>query len=406
MWEIRVVTDDEIDLFRKRLARGFGHDADISEGAASRFLSVFESDRMFGVFDEDDIVGTGGAFSLGLTVPGGETVPMGGTTMVTVQPTHRRRGILRELMSQHLDEVAGRGEPIAGLWASESTIYSRFGYGPASFRHNMEIEADSLGGVRSSDAKVRLIDADEAASTLPDVYESVRSGRPGMFTRSADWWTARVLADSEDRRGGKSAQRHLVHETDGSIDGYAIYRQKSVWENFVANGEVDLIEVITNRPEARRGIWAFLTNIDLFPKVNWWNAPVDDPLPMQVDDSRRVSRALSDALWIRVMDVPAALEAREYEHDGELTLGIHDGNRAATDGRFRLEVVDGKGLCQPTEDKPDVEFDISVLGHLYLGGGNAVRMAAAARIDGDQAAISTLHRLFRTDEAPWCPEIF
>lgn len=406
MWEIRIVTDEELDLFRSRLSRGFGGDADTDEDAASRFLSVFESDRMFAVFDGKDIVGTGGAFSFGLTVPGGATVPMGGTTMVTVQPTHRRRGILRELMSRHLDEVADRGEPIAGLWASESAIYSRFGYGPASFRHNMEVDTGLLESDLSSDGKVRLIDADEAASTLPDVYESVRSGGPGMLTRSADWWSARVLADSEDRRGGKSAQRYLVHESDGRVDGYAIYRQKSVWENFVSNGEIDLKELIAQDPAARRALWAFLTNIDLFPHLDWWNAPVDDPLPMLVDDSRRVRRSLSDALWIRVMDVPAALQAREYTHDGALTLGVHDRNRAATDGTFRLEVVDGEVQCQSTEDRPDVELDISVLGHLYLGGGNAVTMAASGKIDGDPAEVSALHRLFRTDVAPWCPEVF
>ncbi|HZD23091.1 MAG TPA: GNAT family N-acetyltransferase [Acidimicrobiia bacterium] len=406
MWEIRTVTADEVDLYRSRLARGFGEDPETDEAGIERFSAVFEPDRMFGVFDRSDLVGTGGAFSLGVTVPGGATVPMGGTTMVTVQPTHRRQGILRELMGRHLDEVADRGEPIAGLWASESTIYGRFGYGPATVRYQVEVNAARVNIDSDSPGDMRLLDAGEEAKILPDVYESVRSERPGMLTRSREWWESRILANRRSQGGDMSRPRHVVHEHSGKADGYAIYRQKGKWQEWVADGEVSVVEVITAGSESHRAVWAFLTNIDLFPRVTWWNAPVDDPLSLIVDDSRRVRRSLSDSLWIRVLNVPSALEARSYEHDGVIVLGLHDATRSRSEGTYQLEVAGSQSSCEPSDAPPDVELDISVLGHLYLGGGNAVAMAGAGRIDGHPDAITTLHRLFRTDRAPWCPEAF
>lgn len=407
MWEIRTITSDDVALFRSRLSRGFGGDADSDDEARERFDAIFEYDRTFGVFDGDDIVGTGGAFSLGVTVPGGSVVPMGGTTIITVQPTHRRRGILRDLMGRHLDEVAGRGEPLAGLWASEGSIYGRFGYGAATFRHKSELDASKVV-FRETPPKgsVRLIDPDDARSIVPAVYAAAVSQRAGMLTRSDPWWQYRVFADVESWRGGKSARRYVLYEVGGEVGGYAIYRQKSKWEDFVADGEVEVVEVITRDADAYRGIWAFLTNIDLFPQVRWWNAPVDDPLPMMSTDARRIQRTLSDALWIRIMDVPAALEARTYEHDGVVTIEVDDMFRGDTTGVYRLEVSGGNARCEVVDAPLDVALSLDVLGHLYLGGGDALAMAAAGRIGGDPSAVANLHRLFRTANAPWCPEVF
>jgi len=406
MWEIRNITADDADLFRSRLSRGFGGDLDKDDDARERFDAIFDYDRTFGVFDGDDIVGTGAAFSLGVTVPGGAVVPMGGTTVISVQPTHRRRGILRDLMSRHLDEVAERHEPLAGLWASESSIYGRFGYGPATFRHKSELDASKVV-FRRDDAKgdVRLLEAEEAVSVVPRLYGAAVSQRAGMLTRSDAWWKYRVLADVESWRGGKSALRHAVYEVGNEAAGYALYRQKSKWEDFVSDGEVDVVEIITSDADAHQGLWSFLSNIDLFPRVSWWNAPVDDPLSLMITDSRRVRRTVSDALWIRLMDVPTALEARNYEHDGVITIEVGDELEDASTV-YRLEVSDGSAGCEVIDGSPDVALSLDVLGHLYLGGGDAVSMAAAGRIGGDPGAVAELHRIFRTASAPWCPEVF
>jgi predicted acetyltransferase len=407
MWDVRAITDSEVDLFRLRLSRGFGGDPAADDGGGLRFRELVPLDRTFAAFDAGDIVGTGAGFTFDVTVPGGRAVAMGGTTMVSVQPTHRRRGVLRAMMSHHLDDVAQRGEPLAGLWASESSIYGRFGYGTSTYRHDVTLEAETIT-LRPPEppGRVRLVDHDHAEPILRSVYERVRQTRPGMLSRSDPWWTHRRMRDEEDDREGRSSRRYAVYEEAGSVDGYATYRQKEEWEGFFSAGEVAVIEVMTATPNAHRGLWRFLTNIDLFKKVEWWNAPLDDPLTLEVTDPRRVQRRLWDAMWIRVMDVPAALEARTYETDGALTLHIDDPFRPTNSGNYRLEVSDGRATCRRRDDEGDVSLDIDVLGHLYLGGGSAVAMAAAGRITGSDGSVTRLHRIFRTDAVPWCPEVF
>lgn len=407
MWDVRAITEDEVDLFRARLSRAFGGDADEDDEARERFLELFEIDRTVATFDDGDIIGTGGAFSFDLTVPGGETAGMGGTTIVTVQPTHRRRGVLTAMMEYHLDEVASRGEPIAGLWASESSIYGRFGYGQATARYGVEMDTRTVVP-RSSEpeGRVRLVDAEEAEPVLRGVYEQARTKKAGMLSRTDAWWRLRRMRDDESIRGSKSARRYAIYEEDGESLGYATYRQKEKWEDF-PEGEIHVVELITNSPSAHRGLWGYLTNIDLFPKLEWWNSPVDDPLPFNVIDPRRVERKLADGLWIRLLDIPVALESRAYQQDGRLVIGVDDPFRPDNTGIYSLTVESGEAKCGRVEGvEPDVECGVDVLGHLYLGGGDAYGMAHAGRIRGDGPGVSTLHRLFRTDRAPWCPEVF
>lgn len=407
MYDIRTITDADTEMFRSRVSRGFGSDPESDDASRERFNAIFELERTLAAFDGREMIGTGAGFSLGLTVPGGVEVPMGGTTVVTVQPTHRRRGVLRSLMDRHLDDVAGRGEPLAGLWASESSIYGRFGYGPATRRHVAKIDARAVDLLQeASTGSVKLLEAEDADPVLRSTYEAVRPRRAGMLTRSDAWWTHRLLADPESWRDGKTKLRYAVYEESGSVTGYASYRQKSKWDDFVAHGEVDIIEVIAITPEAHSGLWAFLTNIDLFPNVEWWNMPVDDPLLWKVRDPRRVKRELADALWVRVMDVPAAVSARAYDSEGTVVFQLTDPTRPQTSGTYRLEVADGVGHCEPADALADVSFDADILGSLYLGGADAMSMAAAGRIEGASEAVRTLHRLFRSDQPPWCPEVF
>lgn len=407
MWDVRAITEDEVDLFRARLSRAFGGDADEDDEARERFLELFEIDRTVAAFDDGDIIGTGGAFSFDLTVPGGGTAGMGGTTILTVQPTHRRRGVLTAMMEYHLDEVASRGEPIAGLWASESSIYGRFGYGQATARYGVEMDTRTVV-LKSPDptGRVRLVDAETAEPVMRGVYEQARTKKAGMLSRTDAWWRLRRMRDDESIRGGKSARRYAIYEEDGESLGYATYRQKQKWEDF-PEGEIHVNEMITNSPSAHRGLWGYLTNIDLFPKLEWWNSPVDDPLPFDVIDPRRVERKLADGLWIRLLDIPVALESRAYGVDGTLLIGVDDPFRPDNTGIYSLTVESGEAKCGRVEEvEPDVECGVDVLGHLYLGGGDAYGMAHAGRIRGDGPAVSTLHRLFRTDRAPWCPEVF
>ena len=407
MFDVRTITDDDALVFRSRVSTGFGTDVEDDDAARERFQAIFELDRTLAAFDGDEMIGTGAGFSLGVTVPGGAEVAMGGTTVITVQPTHRRRGVLRSLMGRHLDDVAEHGEPLAGLWASESSIYGRFGYGPATWRHVAKVDARAVQLRQTSmTGAIRILESEEADPVLRSLYESARPGRSGMLTRSDAWWTHRLLADPESWREGKSKLRHVVFEESGTVTGYATYRQKSSWDDFLADGEVNVTEVVVTTQDAHTALWAFLTNIDLFPRVEWWNMPTDDPLLWKVGDRRRINQKVVDGLWVRVMDVPAALSARTYDRDGVVTFELNDPTRPQTSGTYRLEVADGVGNCSQVDATADVSFHAEILGSLYLGGGDALAMAGSGRIDGEPAAVTMLHRIFRSDQPPWCPEVF
>ena len=408
MWDVRAITEEDADMFRARLARGFGRDLPEDEGrGAERFRATFELPRTLAAFDGGDMIGTAAAFSLGVTVPGGSTVPMGGTTVISVQPTHRRRGVMRALMDRHLEDVAEHDEPLAGLWASEGSIYGRFGFGPATYRLQMAMSGPGIQFRPEVDGgSVRLVDGDEAEKTVISLFERLQGGVAGVLTRSDAWWSHRVFADIEEWREGRSALRFAIHEQGGEPSGYVMYRQKAKWDDFVAQGEVSVDELVALDRGAHVGLWRFLTNVDLFPEVRAWNLPVDDPLPMVVTEHRRVRRTIADALWVRVMDVEAAMTSRAYEEDGDVTFEIVDGARPDTSGTYRLEVRDGVGECRSVSSPAQVTLQSDVLGHLYLGGGNALAMASAGRVTGDPDSVVELHRLMRTVAAPWCPEVF
>jgi predicted acetyltransferase len=331
---------------------------------------------------------------------------MAGLTVVTVQPTHRRRGILRQLMSEHLAQVAALGAPLSGLWATEGGIYSRFGYGMATFRHKSVVDARSTTLRSSARGSVRLVDKAEAEPIVRSLYEQLRLSRVGTLSRSDAWWVHRVLADVESWREGKSALRYAIHTEDGVPTGYATYRQEAKWDDFGPSGEVHVEEMVTTTQPAHRSLWSYLLNIDLFPRVEYWNLPTDDPLPGLVGNAREVRRTVSDALWLRIVDVPEALAARDYEADGSLSITVVDELRPENDGTYRLLVSAGSATCERAEGPGDVRLDIGALSHLYLGAGNTMTMAAGGHASGDPTSLGTLHRLFHTDVAPWCPEVF
>ncbi len=401
---VRPIVESEFETFRAKLIRGFGGDPHAQDDPVS-FRKIIELERTVAAFDGDELVGTGGAFTFDLTVPGG-TLPMGGTTIITVQPTHRRRGVLRAMMTTHLDEIRERGEPLAGLWASESSIYGRFGYGQAADLCQVKLDVGNIRFRGDPPAgEVRLVEPGEVRPKLEAVYERVRSTRPGMLTRSDAWWTGRIMFDPEHWRDGRSSKRFAVYTGPAGADGYAIYRQKEKWNEF-PEGEVKVLEVMAATPDAHEALWRYLTQIDLFPKVEYWNLPVDDELPWRVVDPRRVQRYMWDALWIRLIDIPRALEGRSYRAEGRLVFGVHDPFMPDNDGRYVLEAGPGGATCSKTSDDADLELDVNVLGALYLGGQSISTLAKAGLVHGDSKSVATAGALFAWDPQPWCPEVF
>ncbi len=404
---IRAVADTEVPAFRNAVALGFGEDGWAVDDAEERFRRIFPLDGLIGAFDEDVLVGTLGSFWFDLTVPGG-AVPMAGTTVVTVRPTHRRRGILTRMMNRHLVEVRERGNPIAGLWASDPGIYGRFGYGCAADGEVVQFDTRLVSVPAGPDGvTVELVDADTAAAAFPRVYDAVLPTLPGMWARDETWWTYRRFWDPERFREGSSSQRYAVAARDGEPVAYAIYRQKSEWTHGgVSTGTVVVKETFAVDDGARRAMWAYLTHIDLFPKVKLEFGRVDDPLRWEVDHPRLVSHEVGDTLWVRILDVEAALSARRYQADGSVVVDVVDPVFEDNTGRWLLEVTGGEAKVAATAEAPDVSLGIAELSALYLGGRALSSLAAAGRASGAPTAIAVVDRIFRTNVAPFVPEVF
>ena len=322
MTNIRFITADEISQFRAAIEIGFGGDPTEEDGADERFAKLFNVDTCMAAFDGTRMVSTFGSIDFDLSVPGG-TLPMAGTTIVTVQPTHRRQGILTRMMTTHLRQAVDRKQPIAGLWASEAPIYGRFGYGSAAHGIELKLSAGAVSLPPGSEAiSLKSIDHDEAAEILPAIYDMMYRATPGMLSRSTDWWTLRRLRDSERHRNGMSSRRIVVaYENDQPV-GYLLYRQKEGWENNLPNGKISIIELITTDEDVRRALWRYVTNIDLFPSVEWWNTPVDYPLFVEVDNPRSLTAKQNDTLWLRIVDVVTCLERPHLRN--RWSCGVHD----------------------------------------------------------------------------------
>lgn len=398
--------DGEPRAFQEAGELAFGERAR-DEDVAS-FEALFEPDRAIGAYDGDRLVGTAGIFSFDLTVPGG-IVPSAGVTLVGVQPTHRRRGILRRMMRLQLDQVRERGEATAILWASEGSIYQRFGYGLATMLTRLTIERDrsAFRGPYAPSGTIRLIDVDDAKRLLPPIHDAVAPGRPGFFARTPAFWDAEVFDDPEHRRRGAGAAFYVVHEADGQVDGYARYRIREQWDGSGPKSTVVLTDKLATNPRADLDLWRYLLGIDLMSTVEAWNVAPDDPIILNVLEPRRLGIGLGDGVWLRVVDVPAALAQRRYAADGRLVLDLADEFCPWNAGRWSLSVEGGMPLVEPATDAPDLACDVTDLGAAYLGTFGFTQLADAARVRELQPGGATrADALFRTARPPWCPKVF
>jgi predicted acetyltransferase len=376
---------------------------------AERDERVLERERMYAAYDGETMVATAADFRLALTVPGGE-LTAAGVTLVGVLPTHRRQGILTRLMRAELDAVAGRGEPLAILWASEGSIYGRYGYGMATLGMSMEAERDRmrLRGDPPPAGRVRLVDEAEAARVLSAIYDRARREVPGMFERTEAWWRNYRLPDPEHHRRGAGPRFFAVLELDGADEGYARYRVKDDWQDGVPASALRVVEVIATSPTAERELWRYLFGVDLVHKVEAWNLPVDHPLLLLVTEPRRLRPRVGDGLWLRLVDVERALAGRSYAGDGALALELSDAFMPANAGVWRLEVSGGEArVDRATGSEPDLRLDVADLGSAYLGGFGFAQLARAGRAEElTDGALERADALFRTPRAPWCPEVF
>jgi predicted acetyltransferase len=402
---LRTPSDAEFASFVAPLSIAFNEE--ISDAAIENDRRTMELDRFVGALDGEAVVGCGAAYTFRLTIPGGE-VGAAGVTAVGVLPTHRRRGILRQMMAWMFTQASERHEPMAILWASEAAIYQRFGFGPGTVSSAFEIPTDKIRFRRPVDApgRMRIVSLDEAVERFPAVYEVVRRSTPGSLTRSEPRWRWEVLHDAEWYRRGEGAKILALYEVDGEARGYVIYRTKGDWDTSGPKGAVIVQELIAVDPAAEQALWEWVSGIDLIATVRGRRGPMPHPLQLLLTEPRRLGLTVTDGSWLRIIDLPAALRARAYADSGDLVIEVTDAFCPINAGRWRLTVssarrADSATVVAAGDAVPDLALDISDLAAVYLGAYRFADLERAGRVrECRPEAVNDADELFRTGRAP------
>jgi len=400
--ELRTVRDEELGGFLRAVSTGFGMVSPAEDDEYS--VHLLPAERCLAVHDDDAVVATAGAFPFRLTVPGGAQVAVAAVTVVTVQPTHRRQGLLRQMMDEQLDDVARRGESLAALTASEASIYERFGYGIATFTTRWELASEYADTGAPADGSVRLVEGDAAGEAARAVYDAAAATRTGEIERPPEWW-------SPIFNRGKRGPRFFtaVHTSrDGHPDAFARYALDQCWPDGVPEMTLRVIEMQAVDADAEAALWSYLFGIDLVGTVQAVDRPVDDPLRWRLADPRRLRvREMRDHLWVRIVDVAGALAARTYGTEDGLVIELVDAFRPANSGRWHIDGGPDGAACAPTSIEADLTLSAPDLGALYLGGVAPSTLAAAGRITArSDGALRRADRFFVAHPSPWCTTHF
>jgi predicted acetyltransferase len=403
--EIRTITEGEFEAYVKMIETSFGGHARAQDVELER--RVAEIDRCLGAFDGPELIGGASAASFLMSAPGAE-VRTAGVTGVGVKPSHRRRGVNSALMRRQLDDIRSGGETVAALFASEGGIYGRFGYGLSSFMCSMDVKRERSAFVRSPEptGQVRLLERAEALEAFLPIYERVRRERPGMIRLDERWLDYR-FAEERHHEPAPRPYFYAAHEGAEGIDGYAVYHVRFEWTHSMPENELELEEVVALTPSAYASMWRYLLDVDLMGRVTAWNRPVDEPLLHLVSEPRRLRLTLKDGLWLRLVDVPGALEARRYAAEGRIVLEVRDGFCPWNEGRYELEGGPQGATCRSTQAEPDLACSVEELGAAYLGGMSFRELHRAGRVFEEQGgALARADAMFTWDPAPWCSFMF
>ncbi len=320
---------------------------------------------------------------------------------VTVSPTHRRRGLLRALITEDLRDAVERGLALAVLTVSEGSIYGRFGFGPAAFQHTVVVDTGPSFAFRDvvDDGSLVLLEPDEAWPTVAAVFGRFHERTRGSVERPRFYET--LLTGTYDFDEGPDRKlRTAVHlDATGEPDGYVAYRPGPRKDRRRSVKVADFVALTT---QAHQRLWRLLADLDLSDSVEWDHAAVDDPLDWALVDPFvvRVTKR-TDALWVRVLDVPVALEARPWGSDGTVVLEVDDPLGHAA-GRFRVTTVGGGAAVTRTEEPADVQLEAETLGALYLGGVAADMLRRAGRLAGSDDVLDTWAAMVDGGPSPHC----
>lgn len=394
-----MTVDADASGFLRADARGF-LDEDPTDAVVAQMRETMRDRRNIGVYDESAgswPIATVNSWVTPLSVPGGE-VPMWAISSVTVSGTHRRRGIARALLEGELRAAASVGVAVAGLTVSEATIYSRYGFGSAIPVARVTVDTNRAGWVaEAAPGRVLYSDKQTLADDLEALHERARTSRAGQIAGWRGRWQRMAgLAEGDKEAAEVRGIRYL--DADGVVQGAMAYRLADIPGAFRAELRVRTMQAATD--DALRALWQFVVQHDLVDRAVVDLRPVDDPLPWLVADQRAVTTEIHDHGWLRVLDVPAALQARRYRASVDAVLQVEDVLGFAA-GAWRLVVdAEGRATVTPTDAAPQVTLSVVELSAAYAGGETLSRLAAAGRVQGDGAAIAALSHAFSTDPAP------
>ena len=399
---LRNLREDELLAYGHAMEKVF-HEATTDE-EIERWRPVMPLDRFLTVTNADDeIVGTAGSHPMTMSMHGrADPVPCAGVTAVSVRPDQRRRGVLRTMMQRLLDDAVAAEEPVAALFASEGTIYGRFGFGPAAPAQGLRIDRAALATVAGDPGLVQLVDADRARTLIPPIAAAHARQRGGMVQRD-DAWYAMWLDHHRDKDpdGAHAARWHAVVPDRG----YAVFRaSEGTWSHRRPDGSLKVVEMMALDDEAAAALWAFIASVDLITRVEAPYRPIDDPLRFMVANEAAVDVRAGMPLWLRLVDLPGALTSRGYDVHDRLVLDVTDDQLPANTGRWALEASPDGATCEATDGPADVVLPTTTLATLVLGGYRATMLADAGRLPGtDAGVVRRLDRLFDVARAPWTP---
>ncbi|MDA1297218.1 MAG: GNAT family N-acetyltransferase [Chloroflexi bacterium] len=403
--EYRAATNDEWAAFGKSVARGFGDHPPADQRSRDRWTRFFQDVSSVGAFEGKEIVGTSGSFMANTTVPGGAKLPAALVTMVTVAATHRRRGVLTNMMRDLLKGAHERGVPIATLWASESVIYGRFGFGMAGQHYEAKIRSDNAQFAHMPDSagSVRLADRPRIREVGPDIWARTAARQPGMpARRELDWDGPHPLPEDESKPDKKLF--YAVYEEDGRADGYLAYK---TIDKGMDNGlkDVRVVELIAATDAAQAALYRFLFGIDLVNEVTYPLMAQDDPLWWMLADPRQLRRTPYDAIWLRILDVERTLSARTYSGECDIVFEIEDEFCPWAAGTYRLiSDKQGNATCERAESAADIALPAASLATCYFGNAKFADLARAGRAEErTSGALASADRAFAAEREPWCP---
>ncbi len=396
MLEMRAITPDEFEAWARAESRAHSNRlADDPTELAQRF----DLSRSIAVFEDGKIVGGSHSHLLEMSVPGG-VATVAGVSNVAVQPTHTRRGIMTNMMRYQLDGIHERGESIAALFATESVIYGRFGYGVGSIHESWSLERHHNAYARSVDSAGRIVflDPAEIVDRLPEVFRLGAAGRPAVFQRAMHHWR-RESRLPEHEQGGPGGLFYAAYIEDQRIDGYVMYRSQR--PALIVN------ELMATTPKANAALWRFCFDMDLMERTEAVRRPVDDPMPWLLADPRRLQRSTRDALWVRMVDVAAALQLRRYLTDDCIKLKVQDTFCPWNDATYDLDGSPEGVHCRATTAAPDLTVTVASLSSAYTGAASFTTLAQAGLVEEHTpGALLRANRMFAVHLKPWTPYNF